>query len=205
MGRTPTKPRVTELDPHLAALAFVRECVDYFAGAAGMLEPLCSVAEASEEALCKTDLYRRIRRVADYAVCGTRPRASVASLVAPLEQFAASPLWERVDIDRVVSSVDPQHGDDAVIKLLLVAAFARERLDAGDAVTTTDLAVLAGVTRTTVVNAINQGALTAQEQGRVGGRHAYVVSARHARAWLSERRVSGFMVDRPARSDRTAR
>jgi hypothetical protein len=182
-------PRVPFVDPHEVALSFVRQCVEHVA--LGELGPVVQVGTASDDALMTTPLYKRVLQLAEYAVHGKRPRSPVDKLVAPLDAHARSPLWERIGIDEVVASADPQRRRDAAVKLVLVAAYAREKLDENLPLTTTDLAVLAGISRSAVLQAYDKGELERVSIGKPGHQGTHLVAAKDAHAWLESRSIEG--------------
>lgn len=185
--------RVPTLDPHESALAFTRACLDHAALLVRLLEPSCSCdRSANDEVLSSTDLYRRMRRIADYAVLGKVPRGRVRDLAAPLEALVVSPLWDRVDLEGVLGAVDAQRGLDSAPKLLLAAAFARERLADGEAVKSGELAILAGMTRLGVMRSFHREAVSLVSPGSSGTGGAALVSAAVARRWLAKRGIAGF-------------
>jgi hypothetical protein len=198
----PTKqPRITGLDPEETALSFVRAVAEHCVEQLELLGSSLAGELTEKEDLRATPLYRRVRKLVDYAILGVRPAGKLRDLLAPLERYARSPLWDRVDLAEVAACVDPQSGRDAPIKVVLAAAFVRERLALGEAVTTTDLAVLAGLSRTAVMTAIRDGSLRLQREATVGSRKASEIAARDAMSWLKAREVAGFGTTPP----RTAR
>jgi hypothetical protein len=204
VSRSTKQPRITSLEPEETALSFVRAVMEHCVEQAELLGPLLTDLPSEDQELRSTPLYRRVRKLVDYAVLGATLSGKLRDLVAPLERYARSPLWDRVTLVDVAASVDPQSGQDSAIKVVLAAAFARERLAAGEAVTTTDLAVLAGISRTAVMTAIREGALPVQRGATVGSRKASEVAARDAVAWLKSREVAGFDAV-PARTRRGTR
>lgn len=203
MARPTNKPRVPTLDPHQVALDFTRSCVQHWMGITALLHPACAAAAPDEDALTTTRLYRQLRKLADYAVNGIKPAASIDALVAPLQELAASPLWERIGLDEVVSAVDPEVEEHAV-KLILAAASARDSIDASKVVTSTQVAILAGVTRAAIRAAIGRSELTAENRDAPGKGGAYVIDAAEAAQWLHARGIPGFTPSR-RRPPRTMR
>lgn len=205
-GRPTRNVRVPDLDPHAFALAFTRDCLKHGHQYARQLDPLVVAYDAHDEAVAKTAVYKRARRLAEYAVRGTAPRTGVEELAKPFETFASSPLWDRVDLERVRHSVNTQQGRDSAMALVLVAAVCREKIGRGESVTSSELAALSGLTRSMVGTHAREGQLRTEGEARRGTGGEHVISAPEALRWLRERGALGFDgAVPPARSPHSAR
>jgi hypothetical protein len=206
MARPTNKPRVPTLDPHQVALDFTRVCVQHWKGVTRLLHPACVAPPPQEEALTGTRLYRQLRKLADYAVHGIKPSSSVSDLIAALQQLSASSLWETADLEHLAGAVDPEVEGHA-IKLVLAAAIARECIETSCAITSAQLAILAGVTRAAIRAAMGRDELAPVNEGAPGHGGSYLIDAAEAAQWLSARGVPGFtaMGRRPPRTTRRRR
>lgn len=195
MARPTSKPRVPTLDPEQASLAFVREVLTELRG--GLLKQLVPIASVYPEAVAddelqRTPLYRTVHSIAEYAVHGFPPPRSLASQLAALEPLLRAPLFPPRPLEALVASINPDEETHA-IKLVVAAALAREQLAEGSTlITSSQLAVLAGVTRRHVGAAIRAGQLEAATHGRTGSDGATLVQPAEATRWLGERGIAGY-------------
>lgn len=195
MARPTSKPRVPTLDPEHESLTFVRGLLAQLR--AGLLKQLAPVATISpdpvpDDQIQRTPLYRAVLRVAKYAVHGTPPARPLASLLATLEPILHSPLPPPRDLAALLATINPDEETHA-IKLLIAAAVARNQITENTTpVTSSQLAILAGITRRHVGAAIRAGQLRAESQGRPGTDGAALVRPSEAQRWLNTRGIAGY-------------
>jgi hypothetical protein len=141
------------MDPHEVALAFARECVTHGRRVAEQLAPTLIAYGATDDDVAATQLYKRVRRLVDYAVRGVSPRSSIGELVEPLKLFAGGPLADVVELDALADMIDTGQPDNEPLIMVLATARARERIGMGQVVDASDLSLIAGMTRGSVLNA----------------------------------------------------
>jgi hypothetical protein len=191
MARPTTKPRVPALDPEREAIRFVRRVLEHLRSVRALLDPLTGISSGvlSDAQLKRTRLYRDLVRVAQYAVGGEGAGRADILRLERLEPLLQAPLLLYRDFATVLASIDPDEEDDPM-KLLLAAALARAQLDDGtSAVTSSQLAMLAGVTRRHVGAEIREGRLDAEIAGRRGTAGAALIRPEEAQRWLRDRRA----------------
>lgn len=188
MARPTTKPRVPVLDPEREVLRFVRAVHAHWQKMRAVLHPDEARAAPSDTQLQRSPLYRDLVQVARYAVRGAGgARAPVSLLLAQLAPLLQVPLLPPCDLSRVLAAINPDDEADPM-KLLLAAAVARAALDEGSsAITSSQLALLAGVTRRHVGAEIREGRLDTEIAGRRGTAGAALIRPEEARRWLRER------------------
>lgn len=195
MARPSSKPRVPELDPDAVALAFTGEVLAHYqAGVHELLAPACALTvpakRKKEEYLRDTALFRIVRRVAAFAIRGEALEGSVSELLLPLEQLAAGPLWGRAGLLGIAANVDPDN-ETSAIALIISAAIAREQLaSAKHPLTSSQLAILSGMTRRHLGQLIRNGELEAEQRGRQGTHGGALIKPAVARKWLRSRGVT---------------
>lgn len=194
MARPTTKPRLLALDPEREVLQFVRAVHGHWRRVRTLLEPAASAdsGELEDAQLKRTCLYRDLVQVAKYAVRGAgADSAHVSLLLARLDPLLQAPLLPARDLSTVLASIDP---DDEVdpMRVLIAAAVARAELDVGrSAITSSQLAILGGVTRRHIGAEIREGRLDAEIAGRRGTAGAALIRPEEARRWLRDRNAGG--------------
>lgn len=190
MARPTTKPRVPTLNPEHEALRFVRLVSERLRMASAMVHPVRDLGSKPSDAQLKsTALYRVAEQIALYAVHGDTAALSSppSQLLERLSPLMKAPLEAEWNISQLLESIDPDEETDP-FKLLIAAAVAREQLAAGTiAVTSSQLAILAGVTRRHVGAEIREGKLEADIAGRRGTAGAALIRPEEARRWLRSR------------------
>lgn len=195
-GRPTTRPRVPSLDPHHEALRLTERAFAQWLSLTAMIHPAGEPKHDDE--LRRSLVYRKMLQLAHYAVHGTPTEGSVGVWFASLGSLASSPLGGSIEFTQIVSTTDLLERDEEV-ELLLAAAFAREQITAGKPVSTTEVAVLAGVSRQAPWAAIERGELVARDTSPGTG-NSYAIPATRASIWLAERGVPGFIKERPRRA-----
>lgn len=192
MARPTTKPRLPALDPEREALRFVRTVDELWRRVRALIEPLTEVGhEPEEKQLKRSPLYRDLVQVAQYARGDGGELTRVSSMLARLVPVLQAPLLPARELSTVLESIDPDDEADPM-KLLLAAAVARVVLDEGrSAITSSQLAILAGVTRRHVGAEIREGRLEAEIAGRRGTAGAALIRPEEARRWLRVRTGGG--------------
>lgn len=193
MPRPSTKPRVPDLDPEAEALAFARRVLEHLADAVrALLAPARQLPKrTSADELRTTAVYECAYTLAAFAVHGEPLRHSVRETMEPLAPLATALLWPRVELESIASNIDPNYETDPM-KLLIAAALAREQLQGQSSVTTSQLAILAGLTRRHLGLLARTGEIEIETAGKPGTGGAYLVKSSAARKWLASRGVSGF-------------
>jgi hypothetical protein len=177
------------LDPEREVLQFLRTVDEHWRRVRALVEPLTSEASwaRGETQLKRSALYRELVRVALYARGDISGSAEVSATLARLTPLLQAPLLPPRDMSAVLGSIDPDDEHDPM-RLLLAAAVARAVLDAGtSAITSSQLAILAGVTRRHVGAEIREGRLEAEIEGRRGTAGAALIRPDEARRWLQNR------------------
>ena len=96
-------------------------------------------------------------------------------------------------MESIAANVEP-NSETSASKLLIAAAVAREQLQLGKhLVTSSQVAILAGVTRRHLGQLVRDGELETETAGKQGTGGAYLVKAAVARKWLAARGVRGFI------------
>jgi hypothetical protein len=194
MARPTTRPRVPEMVPEAEALAFTRTVLEHQAASAhALLGLLCRFSRhASDDELRSTPLYKTMCALASYAAHGTPLTCSVSTLLEPLTSLATGLLWPRIDLETIAANVNPDSETNS-IKLLIAAALAREQLEGGEyLVTSSQLAILSGLTRRHLGQLVRDGELETDTVGKQGPKSAYLVRPVVARKWLATRGIKGF-------------
>lgn len=191
-------PRVPDMVPHEIAESFARQCVEHFGGAG--LDPVLVAPAAASSRITRTALYAATLRLAEYAIAGAPMRMSLARAMEPLLPIVRSPLTPDATMHSAMQSVDPQTRQGTAIAMVLVAAVARDALEHGQSVTSTELAVMAGVSRTTIGKDVRAQRLPGAAREKRGKASPYVVPAKSAVAWLESRGVPGIRAHRPKQS-----
>lgn len=195
MARPTTKPRVPTLEPEREVLQFVRAVHQHSRRVRALFEPVVRAdGDLLDDAeLERTRLYRDLVQVARYAVRGDDGASGqVAERLAHLTPLLQASLLPPVDLSTILESIDPDD-EAAPMRLLIAAAVARAELDEGSsAITSSQLAILAGVTRRHVGAEIRDGRLDAEIEGRRGTAGAALIRPEEARRWLRERGVLGY-------------
>lgn len=187
MARPTTKPRLPALDPKHEVLQFVRAVHEQWLRMGAFFERAAPGAarELADAQLKRTRLYRDLLQVAEYAVRGGSEGPTHINLLCEhLDPLLQGPLLPTHNLSTILESIDPDDEADPM-KLLLAAAVARVELDAGRcAITSAQLAILAGVTRRHVGAEIREGKLEAEVAGRRGTAGAALIRPEEARRWL---------------------
>lgn len=190
MARPTTKPRVPALEPERVALEFVLTVQRQLQAISPLLYPITgAMIEPTEADLKRTALYRDLVRLAKDVVRGEPPATPhLSRLLIQLEPLLRGPFHEQ-SLRAVLETIDPDEEVNPV-KLLLAAALIRQQLAEGThAITSSQLAIVAGVTRRHVGAEIRDGRLEAEIAGRRGTAGAALIRPDEARRWLQERGV----------------
>jgi hypothetical protein len=201
MAPPATNPRLNDIDPDTVALdlasLFLAKATMLVSGLlspAYGLAPLLTDQSSEDDLLRSTELYRALKRVSLYAVCGVE-------LDAPLDDYIHRllPLYlvlpqSREALGRPGSDDSSEEREpETQFGVVIAAARAREKLAAGRGLATAELAVLASIGRRQVQHLIDageiKGRLSTKEhrEGPRGG--AWVVPAKEAARWLEARGV----------------
>lgn len=195
MPRTPTTPRLANLDPLAVALAATRRILDLlsadatdFLGAPWRVQG--AGGDIDDTALRRTPAYKAMAAVGRYARGHgtlTDPLARTLERIAPmlarlldLRAGTADELLEQAE--RIAASSE--------LALVLGAAAARERLDNNQPLSSAHVAILAGRSRVHITNLIQEGSLKAKLLARGGAegrrKEAYQITAAETRRFLRE-------------------
>jgi hypothetical protein len=214
-----TKPRLATINPHeVAQEVTTRALRELEELTKALFSPALTLAPANPDLeldarVRKTRLYRSIRRLAEYAQQGTeleRPLRDYVALLLPVVQrqlgngakaSLPDPPAHPAPVDALLARIDLL-GEEDPLAIILRGAHARHRLDHTDeALTASQLAVIASEARTRMSKLINEGhphgkkARTgpARDQKRD---NPYLVEQDEARRFLLERGVPGITAPR---------
>jgi hypothetical protein len=184
MAPPTTSLRLRDVDPHTVALDLCRQTLDHVQSILIPLSPVGTVATPGIDVdqLQSCELYLSTRRFAQYAVHGSELDAPVQEyLISLIPCYSAAVGSGTAEVDGLTESQP-----DTALGLVIAAAVAREALDQGQRVTPAQLAVLAGMDRSRVLQLITAGDMPGARQEREG-RRGWTVSAKGARQWLASR------------------
>lgn len=184
------KPRLHLIDPKAFAEETIRLIVDHLAASAVALSPGIEVHITGLNELRASTLYNEILDLCRWAQRGEGDPTHAHDLCLSVATACwPSPLYDSGREPReLYDEADPATAPG----LLIVAAFARERIHRGEPVSPRDLAALASVDQAHVRLRIREGEIgaTKNEAGDLE------ITALAARRWLAEREVSGFVRSR---------
>lgn len=179
-------PRLSRIDGPSLAEEVVRAVVTRIQSTALQLGPGIEVRISGLEEVRAGTLYHEILDLVAWAQRGEGQPDEVHDLCLS----AATACWpapiEGPDLTpaELYSEADPE----TRIGLLIVAAFARERIARGFGVTPRDLATLAGIDQSQVRRLIREGELAVKQESE----RKQEIPAAAARRWLAGREVPGF-------------
>lgn len=185
MAPPTTKPRLQQIDGPALAEEVVRSLVDRIQSTALQLGPGIEVRITGLEEIRAGTLYHEVLDLVAWVQRGAGERDEVHDTCLSVATACWPPPFEGADPTpaEVYSEADPE----TRMGLLIVAAFARERIARGFGVTPRDVAALAGVDQAHVRLLIRQGELEAEK-----GDDGITIAAETARRWLAGREVPGF-------------
>jgi hypothetical protein len=136
MARTPTKLRLRDVDPEETAQACVAALVEAAEQIAKALRPGYELVQSHQ--LAGTEIAKAVTQLGNYATKGTAIRADVETLIERL-----SALRTCADVVGSLSPAEPV----TPLEFIIAGARARAALEAGQVLTSLQLAILSGLDR----------------------------------------------------------